>query len=174
MNRRLLHALALALPLAGLGAIWAQTHRQSLGGTEWDVPVAGYDPRDLLRGHYVQFQYDWPGLKNEQYGGNLCLEGVPPRLVRVRPVDDAAVAAGARPCDQLALGLAHVADMAGGTMGGRLYASKEAATAMQDRLANPKLQGMLRMRLRADGHITPLRLTFRPRPSAPAATRPPR
>jgi uncharacterized membrane-anchored protein len=25
-----------------------------------DVAVTGYDPRDLLRGHYVRFTYVWP------------------------------------------------------------------------------------------------------------------
>ena len=61
MNRALLHVAALALPLLGLGGMWLQADRLSRQGTEWDVPIRGYDPRDLLQGHYVQFQYDWPG-----------------------------------------------------------------------------------------------------------------
>jgi hypothetical protein len=52
----------LAWPLLGLAALWGWTEVRSRQGTEWLVPVAGYDPRDLLRGHYVLFQYDWPGL----------------------------------------------------------------------------------------------------------------
>ena len=34
---------SLLLPLAGLGAVWVQTELQSREGTEWDVPVQGYD-----------------------------------------------------------------------------------------------------------------------------------
>jgi uncharacterized membrane-anchored protein len=37
-------------------------------GVVWQVDIAGYDPRDLLRGHYLQFRYDW-ALKND---GNVC------------------------------------------------------------------------------------------------------
>lgn len=45
------------LPLIGLGAIWRMTAYRAAQGEEWLVPVTGYDPRDLLKGHYVQFQY---------------------------------------------------------------------------------------------------------------------
>ena len=58
--RRFFLPFALLLPLIGLGLIWLQTERESHEGSEWDVPIEGYDPRDLLRGHYVQFRYDWP------------------------------------------------------------------------------------------------------------------
>ena len=47
--------IAAILPVAGLAGLWAisaNTYRQ---GTEWEVPIQGYDPRDLLRGHYVEF-----------------------------------------------------------------------------------------------------------------------
>lgn len=167
MNR-LIHVLALLLPLAGLGAVWAQTERLSRQGTEWDVPVSGYDPRDLLRGHYVLFRYDWPGMKRENLpGSNLCLEGRPPQLVRVRQIDEGNPASGGRPCAEFAAGSAFGPDGSGGTIGGRLYASRDAALAMQEKLADPKFQGVIRIRLRPDGHITPLRLRFRPRPPAP-------
>lgn len=168
MNRRLIDALALLLPLAGLGAVWVQTELQSREGTEWDVPVQGYDPRDILRGHYVQFQYDWPGPDAEQGRAwqTLCLEGNPPNLVRAVPQLDSEPPK----CRYYVGGSQRGYGRAVESFGGRLYASQEAALDMQTKLADPKLQGMIRVRLRPDGHLTPLRMTFRPR--APSPTRP--
>lgn len=31
-------------------------------GVIWQVKMTGYDPRDLLRGHYLNFRYDWTML----------------------------------------------------------------------------------------------------------------
>src|SRR3546814_12803826 len=77
--------LALVLPIAGLAALWGWSDYKSRQGTDWLVPVAGYDPRDLLRGHYVEFTYDWPGELDE---GDACLvqfcsEGSPPPTERI-------------------------------------------------------------------------------------------
>jgi uncharacterized membrane-anchored protein len=44
------------LVLAGLALV--HEYRRSTG-TVWTIPVAGYDPRDMLRGHYLQYQYEW-------------------------------------------------------------------------------------------------------------------
>lgn len=166
MSRRLISALSLALPLLGLGAVWAQTELFSRQGTEWDVPVRGYDPRDILRGHYVQFQYDWPGPQPDSGRAwtTLCLEGTPPNLVRAVPVYADDPDAPQAPCPYRVGG-----EGRGGVgMGGRLYAPKETALDLQDKLANPKLQGLIRVRLRPDGELTPLGMTFRPRGPSPA------
>lgn len=172
MNRAVLQIAALALPLVGLGGMWLSADRLSRQGTEWDVPIQGYDPRDLLQGHYVQFQYDWPGPEAEsgRAWSRLCLEGRPPRLDRATPIFDEQPGAAGSDCrypvgsDQTGVGRAPQ------TFGGRLYASQDAALEMQRRLADPKMQGVVRVRLRPDGHITPLRITFRPRPPEPQAT----
>lgn len=172
MNRSLLHLTALALPLLGLGAMWLQADRLSRQGTEWDVPIRGYDPRNLLQGHYVQFQYDWPGPEAESGRAwtRLCLEGQPPTLVRATPIIDERPGNGKSGCrypvgrDKAGFGRSP------DTFGGRLYASQQAALAIQKELADPKQQGMVRIRLRPDGHITPLRITFRPRPPEPKVT----
>lgn len=58
MKRPLVLGL-LALPLAGLLANIAYNEVALKGATEWRIPVTGYDPRDPLRGHYIQFRYDW-------------------------------------------------------------------------------------------------------------------
>lgn len=174
MNRAaLIRAAVLALPLVGLGWTWTSADRLSRQGTEWDVPVRGYDPRDLLQGHYLQFQYDWPGLETtpseidwRTYGTSLCLEGTAPKVTRA--VRLARVAeADRKACANFVDG--H--EMTGfqpASEGGRLYTSQEEALRLQQKLADPRLQGTVRFRLRPDGHITPLGMTFRPRAQEPA------
>src|SRR3546814_2355280 len=73
--KRGLSLAALALPVLGLtiSAGWHQW-RQS-GATEWRIPVTGYDPRDLLAGHYARFRYAWR-LEGQCPSGDcmFCLE----------------------------------------------------------------------------------------------------
>ena len=154
MNRALLHVAALALPLLGLGAGWLRTDRASREGVEWEVPVQGYDPRDFLQGHYVMFQYDWPGLEFDAVGPfqALCVEGQAPRVDRVRLKTEQ--------CQ-------YPVSVETGPWSGRLYVAQDAALRMQQQLADPKQQGVLRFRLRPNGEIVPLGLTFRPRPPEP-------
>lgn len=164
MNRALLHVAALALPLLGLGGMWLSADRLSRQGTEWDVPIQGYDPRDLLQGHYVQFQYDWPnsrgadGERSDLTFEDLCLSGSAPVIARVW-----------ERTTETCVGFIR----AGEAQQGRLYASQSEALRLQDQLRDQKLQGVVRFRLRPDGHITPLRITFRPRsPEVRAAPAP--
>lgn len=159
--RPALRLASLLLPLAGLAAAWIATHSRARQGVEWDVPVKGYDPRDLLRGHYIAFQYDWPGLARGDYGtgrSTLCLEGTPPTISRtlVAPVGSCRYPVG-RPQDIWAVDQ------------GRLYVAQTAAARMERQLRDPKVQAVVRMRLRPDGHVTPLRMEFRPRPAVPPA-----
>jgi hypothetical protein len=160
MNRALLHVAALALPLLGLGGMWLQADRLSRQGTEWDVPIRGYDPRDLLQGHYVQFQYDWPGTSNtdgqrfDLTFEDLCLSGNAPVVERVWERTVEACPGFVR---------------AGQAQQGRLYASRAEALRLQEQLRDRKLQGVVRIRLRPDGRITPLRISFRPRPPEASA-----
>ncbi|WP_296678533.1 GDYXXLXY domain-containing protein [Novosphingobium sp.] len=160
MNRALLYTVALLVPLIGLGAIWLNADRLSRQGTEWDVPIQGYDPRDLLQGHYVQFQYDWPGLKRTTFewihGRNkLCITGQAPIVQR------AEMRAIAVACPVFAN-----AELA---QEGRLYTSQAEASRLQDQLWDRSKQGIVRIRLRPDGHVTPLGITFRPRLPEPQA-----
>lgn len=43
-------------------------------GAQWDFAITGYDPRDLLRGHYLRFRiaYDWQEIHNECNGEASC------------------------------------------------------------------------------------------------------
>lgn len=52
-------AAALALPLVGLAVGIVAQETGERGATEWRIPIAGYDPRDPLRGRFIAFRYDW-------------------------------------------------------------------------------------------------------------------
>ena len=166
MNRQALRAAAIVLPLLGLAATWTFTHVRAQQGTEWDVPIAGYDPRDLLRGHYVIYTYEWPGLEDSEpwrYAGELCIHGTAPAIERVTGGADPVCVNPVRAYD-------YSDDFGGGITTGRLYVSQEEGARLQEQLTDPKLQGTVRIRLREDGHITPLRISFRPRPAEPVTT----
>lgn len=150
--------LAAILPLAGLSGLWAMSIHTYNQGTEWEVPIAGYDPRDILRGHYVEFSYDWPGIESPLFGGpqSLCLEGTAPRIDRVT------LRAEGEPC-------AHpLAAAPGGVYGasaltrGRLYLGQDRAEAMQQQLRSRDQRGIVTIRQRADGSFTPIAIRFRP------------
>lgn len=162
--------LAAALPLAGLAGLWALSDHTYRQGTEWAVPVEGYDPRDLLRGHYIQFTYDWPGLADDTAGPPpmLCLEGAPPALARVSvPADEAALADCAYPLR------AQGADIYGwqGLMRGRLYLDQDRARALDAALRDPDQRGIVTIRQREDGSFTPISIRFRPLTPAERAAR---
>jgi uncharacterized membrane-anchored protein len=60
--------VALLLPIlatAGL-IIRAELH---LHGRQWQFPIRGYDPRDMLRGHYLTYRIDWDHDSSSQ---NSC------------------------------------------------------------------------------------------------------
>lgn len=169
---RIVLAAALALPVAALAYSWAGTHHMAQQGQEWLVPVRGYDPRDLLRGHYVQYRYDWPWDSTERSAdgqvpiavGQLCVEGQAPHVARVRQLPFGTLS------PQQTGGCAIVARATLGTRkevrgldSGILYTSQPRALALSRQLADPHLQGLIRVRIRADGVMRPVGLEFRPR-----------
>lgn len=181
MNRRLASLAAIALPLVGLAGMWASTERWSRQGTDWLVPIEGYDPRDLLRGHYVQFRYAWPGAEAAATGEPIaagqndypfggCLEGTAPRLDRVRKL---ASEAEREAC------AAYLAPEEFGIFGGpdlprdgRLYIPQTAGPELEERLRDADTAATIRVRLRSDGTVTPLELTFAPRSPEPVPDTP--
>lgn len=176
MSRRLASLLALALPMVGLAGLWASTDYWHRKGTDWLVPVEGYDPRDLLRGHYVEFRYAWPGAEavnawetgstaegaapaGYPFGG--CIDGEAPEIDRVVRLGSEAERAA---CPQvLAPDPATLNGYPDLPRNGRLYIPQTAGARLEAQLRNPDLQGMMRVRLRTDGTVTPLELTFGPR-----------
>ncbi len=147
-----LRLAVLGLPLAGLAALWAMSDRTYHTGTEWEVPVAGYDPRDYLRGHYIEFEYDWPGYGRVAWGSaqTLCLEGAAPTITRV--AEARAGAACAHPVRS------DPGDVYGsnGTARGRLYVGQERARQLDQGLRDGGQRGIVTIRQRRDGSFTPI------------------
>jgi hypothetical protein len=54
--RRSFIAVAVALPLVVLALGIVRSERHLADGRRWSFEVTGYDPRDLLRGHYIQYR----------------------------------------------------------------------------------------------------------------------
>lgn len=176
MNRRLIHMIALVLPLAGLAGLWASTEQWHKQGTDWLVPVEGYDPRDLLRGHYVQFQYVWPGADQPaiaatsdaqpiSYPHGACVAGTAPAITRVVRLSSEAEQTQCQhrlaPAGEALYGPPDLPRV------GRLYIPQTAGARLEKQLGDAAMQGMIRVRLREDGSITPLELTFAPRGPQP-------
>lgn len=156
MNRRV-RLVAAALPLCGLAALWAMSDRAYHTGTDWEVPIEGYDPRDYLRGHYVEFSYDWPGLpRSDILPSALCLEGEAPVIDRVTAHAD--FPGCAHPVT------ARASDIYGldGLFRGRLYIGQARADALQQQLRNRDQRGVVTIRQREDGSFTPIAIRFRP------------
>ena len=68
--RKPLLLLALLLPILWFGGSWAVQQRAIGAGSRWVIPVEGYDPRDLVRGHYIRFRYAWQVLDDPE----MCRE----------------------------------------------------------------------------------------------------
>lgn len=159
---------AAVLPLLGLGALWAQSDRTFHSGTEWEVPIQRYDPRDYLRGHYVEFSYDWPyreqGRRFDPPTG-LCIEGTAPQIASVTEIAPReACAHPLRPQGDHVYGLSQM-------MTGRLYIGQSRAEALQEQLRNRDQRGIVTIRQREDGSFTPVSIRFRPLTPAEIAER---
>lgn len=153
--KRIASLLALALPVAGLAGLWAWTENWTQEGTDWEVQVQGYDPRDLLRGHYIEFAYDWPGDGAEAgILDGFCIEGEAPVITRIVAQDDI------ESCEHFAR--ADYGSVYGG-MGlqrGRLYVPQIQARDLEDKLRDPNLRGIVTVRQRIDGRILPQSIRF--------------
>jgi hypothetical protein len=158
---------AVIAPVLGLGALWVQSDRTYHKGTEWEVPIQGYDPRDYLRGHYVEFSYDWPGIDEfrDVPPEALCLAGEAPTLAQVTRI---AVDA---PCRHRVR-----ADRSGvygweALTRGRLYIGQDRAARLEEELRNRDQRGIVTIRQREDGSFTPVSIRFRPLTAAEIAER---
>ncbi len=159
MAGAVLRLLAIALPFVGLGALWAYSDYASRRGEEWDVPIEGYDPRDLLRGHYVEFTYDWPMLDEEDFviADRLCLHGEAPEIEYVTRLE-----AGESDCEnEIVVNLASVYGY-DSLITGRLYLDQDRALEVEGILRERDQQGIVTIRLREDGIFTPIEIRFEP------------
>lgn len=75
--RKIILAFFLILPvLVPVGMI---AYHAMEKGTQWEIPVTGYDPRDVLRGRYIIFRYNI-GIEDKKYNQDyadivVCLNG---------------------------------------------------------------------------------------------------
>lgn len=73
MNKVALRLLiVLLLPLLGLSALWGVQQIRASSGPVTRIEITGFDPRDLLYGHYLAFQFapgapaPWGDVNKEQ------------------------------------------------------------------------------------------------------------
>jgi hypothetical protein len=158
---KLFWPIMLAFPLIGLGMSWGVTHRTANQGIIWQVPIKGYDPRDLLRGHYIEYQYEWPGIAetSELYNATaLCLKGTAPDIISVSPLKEPGDT-----CDAVARSNRYARREARILARGIIYIPQTQADALQQKLGDPKIQTYVRLRIRDDGAMRPLELIFKPK-----------
>ena len=51
--------IALAIPVLGLLALVIKAELRASATETWEVAIRGYDPRDLLRGQYLRYRFDF-------------------------------------------------------------------------------------------------------------------
>ncbi len=75
MKPSIIRNLVLIIPVLFFVFFIGQSESNKNNGTVWTVPITGYDPRDLLRGHYLQFTYNWDIDQNKEscFEENCCL-----------------------------------------------------------------------------------------------------
>jgi hypothetical protein len=158
---RVANYLTLLLPLIGLGGLWGWSDFKSEQGTDWLVPIQGYDPRDLLRGHYIQYSYDWPGIDEEElrYSEHFCIVGSAPAIEKLEVAGDPGGCANPARADY--------SDVYGENelIIGRIYVPQTQASELEDKLRDPDMDAYVLVRQRDDGKITPRELRFEPRAS---------
>ncbi|MBF0310141.1 MAG: GDYXXLXY domain-containing protein [Magnetococcales bacterium] len=80
--------LVLALPILALMLLVGHKAYRSHSGTEITLPVEGFDPRDLLAGHFIQYRVDYgvpvcahseKDKPNVEWKATVCLE--PPAFI---------------------------------------------------------------------------------------------
>ena len=160
MNRRatIAVAAALALPIVALAALIGQQELRFANAETVNVPVRGYDPRDLLRGHYITGQLDWDFETTPPAtgSGGLCVLPLAAARPRVRFLDN--WQAGDRRPDCRLVIAGRIASSAfvpkaldDGTRGIRLYVSETRAPELEELMR--KHPGVLTVDLavRADG-----------------------
>lgn len=74
MNKKYLLLVGLLLPIVFFIGLIAQ-----LQIAAWDLPIVrvavrGYDPRDLISGHYLNLRVDWKKTDCKQFSQNKCPE----------------------------------------------------------------------------------------------------
>jgi len=89
-NKKLL--MVVMIPFLLLCLLIARAEYHLSIGTQWDFAITGYDPRDLLRGHYLRFRvaYDWQKPQKDCSAGMgcaYCLTDIGEQAPKVQIID---------------------------------------------------------------------------------------
>jgi uncharacterized membrane-anchored protein len=85
-RERMISLIAIVLPILVIAAWMGQYALRVKQGNEVTLAIAGFDPRDLLSGHYLQFRVDY-GLEIDCTNTGprcICLESAGDRYVAKR------------------------------------------------------------------------------------------
>lgn len=63
---------ALLLPIVAFAAMVVRAELLRAAGPVFHIAIAGYDPRDLLQGHYLRYRLQWPA-DGTCHGATCCL-----------------------------------------------------------------------------------------------------
>lgn len=154
--KRLGLAAALALPIVGLAAGMLLQESGARGASEWTIPVAGYDPRDPLRGRFITFRYVWtvsgPAHLCRDGGCDLCLEQAG-RHVRAMPKGTSCPTRIDPVASRIALSYAPEFGADGQPLAAmsRLFVSERSAPRLEAQLRAGPMQ--MRARLTRDGRL---------------------
>lgn len=72
MNARMAKVLSVALPAVVLAVMVVRAEVIRGTGRVYELPIRGYDPRDLLSGHYLRFTVVWNGPPGGCRSGPQC------------------------------------------------------------------------------------------------------
>jgi uncharacterized membrane-anchored protein len=64
--------VALLLPIVAFAVLVVRAELWRASGPVFRVAIAGYDPRDLLQGHYLRYRLQWPAV-GACDGATCCL-----------------------------------------------------------------------------------------------------
>ena len=93
-NRAILPGLlCLAIPFLAMAYMVATNEIRGISFPEYRVEIAGYDPRDMLTGHYIAYRFQWPeNTENTCVRDQdcfACFQGAPERpQLRFMPAGD--------------------------------------------------------------------------------------
>jgi hypothetical protein len=160
MNRLMTVAVvaALALPIVALAALIGEQELRFGNAQQVNVPVRGYDPRDLLRGHYItgQFDWDWETTPQTDGTGGLCILPADAARPKVRFLENWQPGDRAPNCrlvvaGRVASSVFVPATLDSGTRSVRLYVSETRAPQLEELLREHPGALTVDLAVRSDG-----------------------
>ena len=93
--------IAVAIPFVVLCLLIARAEYHIHNGDQWSFELQGYDPRDLLRGHYLRLNvsYDMDSKKNSCTSSEECCLCLSKTEERVPRVHEASCSVAKTQCD---------------------------------------------------------------------------